>query len=192
MRKQRFIQNAIIIVLGVAIIIMSVGYAAYGTNFEIKGSTTIESSLWDVHFENTTSTANTNVEDSERITPASANTNSTSLNFAVSLKPGEVYEFITTVRNGGTYNSKLSSISLNGKKNDEDITTDGLEYNNEFLKYSVTYDNGSEIKVGDLLDAGFYRKIIVRVEYIKPEDVANIIDNDENYIFSLNMNYVQV
>lgn len=182
----------IIIVLGVAIIIMSVGYAAYGTNFEIKGSTTIKSTFWDVHFENTTSTSNTTVEDFERITPASTNSNATSLNFAVALKPGEVYEFTTTIRNGGTFDSRLSSISLVGNKDSEDISSDGLEYQNQYIKYSVTYDDGSEIKNGDLLDAGSYKKILIRVEYIKADDNTNIPENDENYVFSLNMNYTQV
>lgn len=192
MKRQRFIQNTLIIVLGISIIIMSIGYAAYGTSFNIKGSTTIESALWDVHFENTVSTDNTTVSDYERITPASLNSKTTSLNFAVSLKPGEVYEFSTTVRNGGTYDSKLSSVSLTGSKDENDLSIDDLEYQNQYIKYSVSYDDGSEIKVGDLLDHDSSRNIIVRVEYLKNDDNLNIPEEDQTYIFDLDMVYTQV
>ncbi len=189
MKRQRFIQNAMIIVLGIAIIFMSIGYAAYGTNINIKGSTTIESTFWDVHFENTIATSNTTIDDFERITPPSLNSSTTSLNFAVSLRPGEVYEFSTTIRNGGTFDSILDSSSL--AINDDEVSND-LAYQNEYIKYSVTYDDGSEIKLGDYLNAGSSKNIIVRVEYLKLDNGTKVPEENQEYTFNLNMNYRQV
>lgn len=190
MKRRRMIQNALIIVLGISIIIMSIGYAAYGTNINIIGSATIENDFWDVHFENTTSTSNTTVSDYERITPPFSNSNTTSLNFAVSLRAGEVYELTTTIRNGGKYDAKLAEVLLNATT-DEEGTTRDLTYENEYIKYVVTYDDGTTINVGDTIDAGFSRKILVRVESLNPSDEESTPTVDQVYNFNLKMNYAQ-
>ena len=42
MQRKSFIQNVTIIVLAVAIIAMSVGYATFSTPLQIKGTTVVE------------------------------------------------------------------------------------------------------------------------------------------------------
>lgn len=181
MKKKFFIQNTLITVLGVLIILMSIGYVTYGGMFEVTYAKPTNNNKFDIHFENTTTTTNTTVTDSERITPAVSNSNDTSLSFTVNLMPGEVYELTTSIRNGGIVDGILDKVSLSAKR------SDGLSYPNEHLSFMVSYEDGTDIKVGDYIYAGFKKNIIVRIEY---KEVAGIKLPEEDYIFNLEMNYL--
>lgn len=182
--KRRFIQNTLIIVLGISIIAMSISYVAFGAGFELTYAKPSDSLYWDIHFENTYTTSNTTIEDSEHITPAAINSNTTALKFGIIIKPGEVYELTTTLRNGGTYNGMLSDIALLVNGNDVLLDND-----NKYINCIVSYDDGTKINKGDIINAGYKRNIIVRIEYMEVEGAKL---PEENFTFNLNMNYNQV
>lgn len=190
MQNKRFMQNVTIITLGVLICVLSVAYAVYGTNVEIGGAVTVKNSNWDVHFEGTTQTNQTNITDTSKINPPSA-TKTTSLTFGVQLAVGDVYEFTSDIKNAGTFNAKIDSITLSSTKDEEKNTTTDLTVDNEYLKYTVTYADGNPIFVNDTLNAGTSRKIKVRVEYTQPTEVSKLPTTDEEYTFKLNINYIQ-
>lgn len=166
MQKKKFVQNITIIVLAVAIIVMSVGYATYYTPLEIKGTTTIEEATWDVHFADPVQSAATTVA-SDLITPASLN-GGTKLTFGVEIPLGNVYEFTAKVKNAGTFNAKLSDAVLTAAKDGGAAqSVDGLVFTNDngSLTYSVTWADGSAINTNDVIEAGKEKTIKVRVEY---------------------------
>lgn len=196
MQNKRFMQNVTIITLGVLICCLSVAFAIYGTDLEVGGTVKVKNANWDIHFENIQQTSATNIVDTSRITPP-ATTGTTSLTFGVSLKVGEVYEFTTDIKNAGTFNAKLATVSLNGTKkldaeNREDVTTSNLGYTNDYLKYTVTYADGTAIQANDTLDATMSKKIKVHVEYMQPQDSSKLPTAEEEFVFTLNMNYQQV
>ena len=54
MNKEKGLQTLIIAVLAIAILIMSVGFAAYSQTLNINGTATVKSANWKVHFVDTT------------------------------------------------------------------------------------------------------------------------------------------
>ncbi len=190
MQNKKFMQNVTIITLGVLICAVSIAYAIYGTDVNIDGAVTVKNSSWDIHFEGAQQTSATNITDTSKITPPSS-TQTTSLTFGVVLEVGDVYEFTTDIKNAGTFNAKIASVVLNGTKDGAEATTTGLAFTNNYLKYTVTYADGSAISENDTLDAGTSKKIKVRVEYIQPENASELPTAQEEYTFKLNINYIQ-
>lgn len=190
MQNKRFMQNVTIITLGVLICAISVAYAIYGTEVNIDGAVTVKNSNWDIHFEGTQQTSETNITDTSKIDPPSS-TQTTSLTFGVNLEVGDVYEFTTDVKNAGTFNAKIASIALSGTKDGVAATTTDLAYVNKYLKYTVTYADGSAISENDTLDAATSKKIKVRVEYVQPDNASDLPSTQEEYTFKLNINYIQ-
>lgn len=166
MQKKKLVQNITIIVLAVAIIVMSVGYATYYTPLEIKGTTTIEKASWNVHFADPVQTANTTVA-AENITAPSLN-GGTKLTFGVDIPLGNVYEFTVKVKNEGTFDAKLSAATLTAAKDGATAqSVDGLTFKNEneSLTYSVTWADGTAIATNDVIPKESEKTVKVRVEY---------------------------
>lgn len=191
MQRKSFIQNVTIIVLAVAIIAMSVGYATYATPVNITGTTTIERASWDIKFANVKKLGTTNVSDTAITEPSISN--STNLTFGVKLGLNTKYEFTVDVSNGGSIPAELSTFTLAGTKGSETVlsSSSGLAYNNEYLSYTVTYADGSELKAGDELGAGETVTLKVSTSYTQPTNVDDLPTGSETYIFTLDMNYTQ-
>lgn len=189
MEKKKIFQNVTIIVLAVAIIIMSVGYAIYYQPLQINGTAVIKNAKWDIHFAGPAATATSNVPASKVSGPTL--TNGTSLSFEVNLSVGEVYEFTVDTVNAGTFNAELNTVALVGTKNGSQIITNKNGYANDYFNYKVTYDDGSEIKVGDTLDKGETKTLKVVVRYDQPTNDQDLPTNSETYKFTLDLNYSQ-
>lgn len=109
MERSNKFQNVLIVMLTVAVVAMAVGFATYTANLQINGNATFSAAKWDVHFENYQTTANSNAT----VTSANITTSDTKVEFNVSLDPGEVYEFTVDAVNKGTFDAKLSSVTIN-------------------------------------------------------------------------------
>lgn len=185
MNKKRYIQNTLIIALGIAITCLSVVYAAYDTNLAITGQTTIKKANWSVHLENPQKTANTTDSVQESI-PLSINEDGLELSFAVALKPSETYEFTVDVKNSGTFDAKLSSYSLTAKDNGNPISiTDGTNtYTDNYLQYEIIGVTQDE----DLL-AGQSSTKTIRITALP--QIGEGLSEDKVYEFTFNMQYIQ-
>ncbi|MEI3508249.1 MAG: InlB B-repeat-containing protein [Bacilli bacterium] len=96
---------------------MTVGYAAFQTNLNIKGTSKI-SSNWDIRITNVTSGNKTgNAENAK--TPTW--TNLTASMEANLYEKGDAMEYEVTVENKGTFDAKLEDIITNIKSNNEAI-----------------------------------------------------------------------
>lgn len=182
MSRKGIIQNAIIIVLGVAIICMSVGYAAFDTNLDVKGSTTIQKANWDVHLENPVKTINSTVEQSQITVSPNVNQAGTEVNFAVNLRPGDVYEFTIDVKNAGSFNAKLSSYTLTATQNGTPIAISNGS--NSFENADISYEVLG-VEEDETLTRG---QISTKTIRIKAKDGA---EAESKYEFRFNMTYVQ-
>lgn len=189
MDKRKFVQNLTIIVLAVAIIVMSVGYAIYYQPMDLTGTTTIQSSSWNIHFANIKSLPTTTVA-AENITGPTL-TKTTSLSFGATLNLGEVYEFTVDVENTGTFDALLDSVGFTATKGSETLATTGNQYDNGYLEYSVKYADGTEIQGGDTLDSKTNKTVKVSVKYKQPDDASILPEQAETYTFKIDLRYVQ-
>ncbi|MEI3508116.1 MAG: InlB B-repeat-containing protein [Bacilli bacterium] len=116
---------------------MTVGYAAFQTNLNIKGTSKI-SSNWDIRITNVTSGNKTgNAENAK--TPTW--TNLTASMEANLYEKGDAMEYEVTVENKGTFDAKLENILTNIKSNNEAIKISFSGY----TKGEKLYKNTSKV-----------------------------------------------
>lgn len=212
MESKRRIQNLTIIVLGIAMIIMSIGYAAYSTTLEINGDTTMKAANWDIHFANIADVV-TPTSDGSSAT-ASISSNNLKVEFDTVLNVGEKYQFKVDVVNNGTFDAILNSITGTGYfvEYDNDASdwststtpigvtygTGGQLYKNDYVKYTLTYDDDSVLTAGESGDqltkkgtSTDTKTLLVTVEYFQPDDASKLPSVDTKYHFELDLKYVQ-
>lgn len=191
MQRKSVIQNVTIIVLAVAIIMMSVGYAVYGADLQITGTTTIEKASWDIKFTNIQELS-TNTVDSTNVTAPSL-TDTTHLTFGVKMALNTTYEFTVDVANEGTIPAELSTFTLTGTKGNDTVlnASSGLSYSSNYLTYVVEYADGTKLTAGDELGAGESVTLKVSVKYTQPTSAEQLPTANESYLFTLDLAYAQ-
>ena len=191
--NQKKIRRKILAIAMIALLLISVGYAALETNLRINGTANIAATSWNVYF---TNIQTTNGSVTPTVAPTVSGTNTTQLNYTITLnKPGDFYEFTVDVANGGTINAKIAD---NGISN-----TALTQTQDTYVNYTVTYADGTEISAGDkLAKAGTtvnsvaqdVKTVKVRVEYdstITPEQLNEMGENDITLDLTFAMTYVQ-
>ncbi len=160
------------------VLFVGVGYAMLTSNLNIFGTTTINKASWDVHFENLRITDGSVTA----TTPATIDTNSTTVNFGVTLtNPGDYYEFTVDEVNKGTIDAMVSSL----------IKTGLTEEQAKYLDYTVSYSDGVEVAEKQLLPAGDKETVKVRVEFKRDITVSDLPTTSQTLNLSFSINYVQ-
>jgi len=144
-------RNIIIGALCSVLLLMVVGYAAFSSILNIKGTTNI-SSNWDIRITNVTSKnvvgSASNAEDPDW--------DDLTATFKTNLEvPGDSIEYDVTVENKGTLNAKLDKINMTAS-------------NNPAIKFTAT-----GLKEGDKLNAGSSAVLTVKVEFLDGVEVDN-------------------
>lgn len=188
MEKKRGTQTVIIAVLAVAILVMSIGFAAstYTQNLDITGNTaTVKASKWDVHFK---SAINDYSESAGSIAATTHTLTGTSLAFSVTLtNPGDFYEANITAENLGTFDASLTGITMST------LTTEQKNY----VKYTVTVGATEYTATNDAITGVTLAKtngtapVKVRVEYVQPTDSTLLPTEDQILNLTATLTYTQ-
>lgn len=183
MEKQRNTQMFVIAILAVAVLAMSVGFANYTTKLDINGEATVKKASWNIAFDTATYAETSG---SVTVDPSDRTITGTSVTYAVTLtKPGDFYEFTINVKNSGTFNANLIGITMSA------LTAEQQKY----LTYTLTYDgaeytaNASDLSLA--LNASSTVPVKVRVEYIQPDDAADLPANDVVVSLAASLTYQQ-
>ena len=173
MRQERSSQNLVLVLLAVAVLAMSVGFATYSQNLSINGTATFKKASWDVHFDSTTFAEDAN--NSVAISPAPTHSFSpaskpTQLDYTVTLeKPGDVYQFTVDVINEGTIDAKLTQISLTNDQSSAAYISHSVTYD------GVTYTDATNANINKVLAGNNGTETVtVRVEYVLPANEADL------------------
>ncbi len=179
-------QQLLIIALVVAVVAMSIGFAAtsYTSTLNISGSTvTAKAAKWDVHFDDT---SYSETSGTGYVAATSHALTGTTLTYAVTLQPEEVYEATVTVKNEGTFDANLTGITLAG------LSAEQAKY----IKYSVFY-NGTEYTASNeslsiaLAKTSGTATVKVRVEYYLPTEATDLPSSDVQLTLTSALTYVQ-
>ena len=112
--KERGAKVIAIVALLIAVVGLTIGYAAYSTTLTIDGSANVDPASWDVHFaykSGNSLTATTTGNAVENTAPTLAATAISG--FAVTLKaPGDSVTYDFSVKNGGTLDARLDTFTL--------------------------------------------------------------------------------
>lgn len=170
MKRERQLQNLTIIVMAVALLSLSVSFAAY----EHKNNRSLFSK-WDVHLDVASFKELTNIKANSK------DVNDTGVSYSVNLPgPGSSYSFQVNAKNNGTINAKLVKITLSGL----------TESQKKLIKYKVKYGNYEYEETTDNLSvelpAGQNEiPIIVTVEYMKSDDIVKYQEEELNLTVTL-------
>ncbi len=167
-------RRLIIYVLFGALMLTSVAYAIVQTTLNITGTISKKGSIWSIYFTNASSPTTVG-----SAVASNGSIQSTSFSFDVDLyEPNDSVTYTVDVKNGGTIDAVLKSISFEGK--------DTASNNN--ITCSVTYLDGTELKSGDLLNIGKSKTIKILVKY---DDIDSISSSDLNLKFTVTLLYEQ-
>ena len=160
-------KSSIIMILLAVVFVMAVGYAAFAQQLTINGSAEI-SSKWDVHIEDIS--VNSETLDGKNIS-ASVGDNTLSATFQAELvSPGSAVTYNVTVRNGGTLNAKLDSLTF-------------TDSNNDAIQYSYV-----GISQNDVIDSGESQTFTITVKF---NDQYTQMPDSTTSSVTMNLGYVQ-
>lgn len=181
MRREKSLQNIIIVVLAIAVLAMSVGFAVYEQNLSITGTATFTASKWDVHFDTGTFT------ETSTIKATSKEVGNTAITYSVTLpSPGSTYSFNVNVKNFGTIDATLKKITLSG-------LTDAQK---KYITYTVNYAGTDYTQTTDNLSIGLAADthetatVTVTVSYIKPDAAADLPSTDQEVTLTAQFDYI--
>ena len=172
--KQKKQRTLAIFALTVAIVATTVAYAVLQTTLNISGTVVKKGGTWNIYFTNPSSASVTGTAKGSNITLQATN-----LNFSVELyKPTDSVTYTVDIKNGGTIDAVLDSVSLTG--------VDTAKSND--VTYNVTYSDGSAITKGNTLNIDETKTIKISVKY---DDVSSISATDIKLNVGLTLIYVQ-
>ena len=179
MRKESKKQNIMIVIIAL-LLVVTIGYATLQTNLTINGTSKINNSTWNVHFNNPTVATGSVAIDTSTHANAKAATkdDATTVSYNVLLtNPGDYYEFTVPVQNEGSIDAMIDEITstiqigtgiVTNITSSSDLPT--------WLNYSVTYSDGVAIAPKHELNAGTTETYKVRVEFKRDIDNTQLED----------------
>lgn len=172
--KQRNKRKLIIYGLLGVLMLTTVAYAVLQTTLNISGTVTKKGGSWNIYFTNPSTASTTGDAKGSSITLEATN-----LTFNVDLlKPNDSVTYTVDIKNGGSIDAILDSLSL--------IGFDVAESND--VIYKITYQDGTEIKNGDTLNVNETRTIKI---FIKYDDVSTLATSDVKLTLKVVLTYVQ-
>ena len=152
-------KTILVVILAAVLVVVTVAYALLQTDLNIVGQATIGDSRWDIHFENLNLISNIG---GVEITKADLQPTKFSLMLEVE-KPADSVTYTFDVTNAGTINAVIQDI----------VVPDVLVFKEQNLLYTFTYEDGSEIKIGDALNSSETKTVKLVVEYDRNVNVLN-------------------
>ena len=182
MEKKISYSGVVITVLVLAVLVMSIGFAAFSANIQLNGTAQVSNSKWHVYLDDSTYEKTVgSVEPTE-----APDIQETSMTYSVNLtKPGDFYEFTIHVKNDGTFDANLTGITMSS-----------IAEHQNYLKYTVTYDGTeyntttSSLSLPLVAETGD-KEVKVRVEYVQPSDATQLPSDVKTVTLNATLNYAQ-
>lgn len=209
MEKQRKAKIFSIVALIVAVLGLTVAFAALSETLTINGTANVESAQWDIHFENLTGPTIKGTA-REVSSPSLSDTELTGINIAL-MKPGDSISYEFDVVNSGSIDAEISDVSYIVPEETDDYETlykqnydwdgDGetteqdLKKVQEAISYEIVYDGFStnffsDNLKGKIINADEIKHVVLKIEFDPNyEEIpkGKIIDGP----ITFNINYVQ-
>ena len=184
MKKSFNYSSIAIILLTVAVLVMSVGYANFTARLDINGTANVGSSSWSVKFAEESYTETTG---SVAVSETDRTISETSMSYEISLsKPGDFYEFTIDVENAGTFDANLTGITLTAlTEAQQKYLVYEVYYNG--TKYTATTENIANVALTSKTSA----PVKVRVQYIQPENAADLPATEQKITLNASLSFAQ-
>ena len=189
-KKTMGILVAMILIL-VVVSVVGITYAAFTQELTINGSATVNKSSWKIQFQDLQSAITTGT--AKELTAPTIDSGDTKIGtYAVTLTtPGDSISYKVTVKNAGTFNAKLSSITVPKPTCESSAASAEDDKKNvcEHLEYQITYAEGGAINLNDELNAGATRELKLTLKY-KEDITAEELPKDDVTITNLQVTLI--
>ncbi len=188
--KERKIKTLSVIALVVAVLGLTVAFAALSTTLTINGTATLDAATWDIHFENAETTTMTKTGGATvEHEPTLEGTMIKDWNVVLT-KPGDSVTYEFKVKNNGTIDAKIGTLTKNklqcSSLSNVDVDADIACKN---LTYELKYKNGNEVKAEDKLANGETKELVLTLAY---KQEAEDIPSDDVSISNLDITIIYV
>ena len=181
MEKERKIRIISVAALIITIICLTVAFAALSQTLTINGAATLDAAKWGIKFENL-SDGKTSGDAIINDTAVIADDLVTINNIDVSLStPGDSVTYTVDLVNEGTINAEIYSIE----------TPTLTEEQERYLNFIVTYDDGQEVKQGDILEQSSRKNITIKIEFDKDITESDLPKEAQEISLSYGLTFVQ-
>ena len=169
------IYGAVLAVI-VAVVGVSVVWAGYTSNLNIKGSATAQNAKWSVIFKDLGSAQLGN--SNSKLTPSAAETSTPTIsgqtsisNFGISVKtPGDYASYKFKIRNDGSFPAEIDdSFVLPTPTCSAGGTTVCSK-----LQYTLKYTDGTNVAVGNKFAAGTEKEVILKLQYLESDNASEL------------------
>ena len=170
----------VVAALIISIVAIGIGFAAFSQNLTINGNASVQTSSWKVKFSDLSSAKLTGTA-SEVTAPTLSDTTIETYN-ATFKTPGDSISYKIKVSNTGSYNAKITTATIpvptcRGKSGESTAEADAGKVCDK-LTYTLVYDTddtksaGQAVQVGDTLDAGETRPMVLTLKYTEFTDAT--------------------
>ena len=174
--KDRKLLYGVLSIVLICVFTLSIAYAALSVTLNIVGSASVVGSDWDIHFENV-------IIKNGSVTNNMPNINGNTLSFSTTLNmPGDYYAFTVDVVNSGSIDAMIDSISKSSTLTSEQ---------ERFINYVVEYENGEKVYNRQLISAGDFVRLEVKVEYLRDINASDLPSSSLTLDFDFVVNYTQ-
>ena len=185
MESERKVKIVSLVAVIVAVIGLTIAFAAMSRTLYIHGSGTMDPVNWDIYFENLSSPVLVG-EASVSGSPNLATKGAEITNLNATLKqPNDSVTYTVDITNDGDVNAEISQINLPSLTNAQSQL---FEFS---ARYTNEYENGHTITVGDMLYAGETRNITIVFKYKDIADESLLPSSPEAINLSYSINYIQ-
>ncbi len=189
MNKEGRFQNVLIILLAVAVVGMSIGFAAIQSQLTINGNATFKAAKWEVIWDNG-SVHETEVNGTNLGT-VTVNNNNLNVDYTVTLKPNTAYSFTVDIVNNGTFPAKLTGITFNGKSPAQMSTQYGTKIGYTFMYGTTPYTQN--VSPNTVIQPNGKETVTVSLTYPLPGEVSDLLgDEDVHETLGVQFNFVPV
>ena len=181
--KKRYFSLYFFILFLFLFLIVGVGYAYLSTTLAVDGSSKVKGNTWSIYFDNLQINPDSVVLGSSN--QAATIIDDNHITFDVDFTElGQFYEFTVDVKNGGTIDGMIGSIT--SMINQEEFTElPG------YLDYQVTYSDDMPLLENQILKASAKETLKIRVEFKEGTDVSLLPHEYEDLHFDFILNYIQ-
>ena len=183
MEKERKVKKYALVALIIAIIGLTVAFAALSQELNISGSGKVDPALWDIYFDNLSEPT---IKGKASVREIASIENKTTLNINVNLLvPNDSVEYTVNLVNNGDVNAEIGSIDVS-------LTEEQKKY----VDFSMKYEDTSlgEVAVGDILLAKTTSPTTLPIKItIKYKDItaSELPKENLNIGFTYALNFVQ-
>lgn len=181
MKKRSFLgtdRKILVMILGivmVSILTLTMAYAALSVTLNIAGSARVSSADWDIYL------GNQKINDGS-VANSTLSVSGVEADFSATFDmPGDYYEFTIDVINGGDIDAIITGV------NKSSLTAEQAK----LFNYTIEYENGNAINVNQRLDRGSSLRLLVKVEYKRDINNADLPSSQITVDFSFDLELSQ-